>query len=62
MLVYFGFYNFNKLLQLTHVLLSGLDCKQVISPGLGQTAGGLFGPNWGGGKFNYDIADECEYV
>ena len=34
LMVYFGFYNFYKLLQLTRVLLSGLDHRgDVLSPG-----------------------------
>ena len=37
MMVYFGFYNFYKLLQLTRVLLSGLDNRgDILSPGPGR--------------------------
>ena len=42
MMVYFGFYNFSKLLNLTHVLLDGLDCKQPTATNLDPSAG-LFG-------------------
>lgn len=41
MMVYFGFYNFSKLLILTRVLFDGLDAKSSSTPG---PAGGLFGP------------------
>ena len=40
MMVYFGFYNFSKLLVLTRVLLDGLDAKSSNTPG---PVGGLFG-------------------
>jgi len=43
MMVYFGFYNFSKLLSLTRVLLDGLDCRQVLSPGLSGVLGGMVG-------------------
>lgn len=32
MMVYFGFYNFSKLIVLTRVLLDGLDQKPIASP------------------------------
>ena len=40
--MYFGFYNFSKLLNLTHVLLDGLDCKQRSGTDLDPSTG-LFG-------------------
>ena len=40
MMVYFGFYNFSKLLVLAKVLLDGLDMKSATSPT--STVGGLF--------------------
>ncbi len=39
-MVYFGFYNFSKLLVLTRVLFDGLDAKSANTPG---PSGGLFG-------------------
>ena len=47
MMVYFGFYNFSKLLILTRVLFDGLDVRSASTPG---PAGGLFGPFGGRGR------------
>ena len=43
MMVYFGFYNFSKLLILTRVLFDGLDVKSSTTPGPAPSLMGPFG-------------------
>ena len=62
MMVYFGFYNFSKLLILTRVLFDGLDAKSANTPG---NVGGIFGPfNHGETKFTLQgrTTSDCRYL